>query len=385
MLAYDNGKSAVRVLPGRVVPQSVHRWRTLKPGERGGESTLDPPRQASGGDVTDAVLPPVQLQQGEQEEARDSTSSKGQQNVSAACCGSAGNDSETLGGGSTNLVRKKDVSDQADQADQADQSDHLVNRVAMADPRELRFDEVLECSDPCVLHYPSCGLNWLRDKYHLLGSFPSSWFDGKLPIAPCFHLDARDAIHTHTHRGKEALASPDNGGSVSEGSEGDVEVGGDAEEGGDGGRTLYRKEVMLCPDEHSEEMQAQLEHGVLREIDGPASVIRQALDARGPPGSKIAPGMLPSKAGGARLDSQEEGSRASDDGLDRSPRGSSSTTVTAALHLAGAILPGTAAPPTRPVAEGGGQAGNGDARPAQGPGGGVDNSWILAACARNFL
>jgi len=52
---------------------------------------------------------------------------------------------------------------------------------------------LLRSSLPAILHYVGCGLNWLRDKYEILGSFPDSWLAGTLPIAPSFHLDARDA------------------------------------------------------------------------------------------------------------------------------------------------------------------------------------------------
>ena len=47
---------------------------------------------------------------------------------------------------------------------------------------------------PCVLHYVSCGVFWLRTKYEILGRFEDSWFGGSLPIAPSFHLDARDVV-----------------------------------------------------------------------------------------------------------------------------------------------------------------------------------------------
>lgn len=368
MLAYDNGKSAVRVLPGRVVPQSVHRWRAaaLMSGERQREGALDPPCQASGGDVPDAVFPSVQ-EEGHEGLGSRRTSCTGQQSGSAVCGKNAGSDKGHFGGGPQRPAGGEGGSGQ------------LVNRVAMADPRELRFDEVLECSDPYVLHYPSCGLDWLRDKYRLLGSFPSSWFDGKLPIAPCFHLDARNAIHG----GEGAIVSPDNGDDVS------GRVGGGAT--GDGGRALYRNEVMLCPDEHSEEMQAQLKHGVLREIGGPARVIQQALDARASPGSKVTPEMLLTTAGEARLDSQAEGPSAPRDKpgtkleevVGRNPTDSSSMTMAAALRVAGAMVPEAAATPTAPVAKGGD--GDGNARPAEDFGAGVDNAWILAACAREFL
>lgn len=50
----------------------------------------------------------------------------------------------------------------------------------------------------------TCGCQWFRQKYRMLGNFPSAWFGGKLPIAPSFHLDARDVIHRIT--GQEDLS-----------------------------------------------------------------------------------------------------------------------------------------------------------------------------------
>lgn len=45
----------------------------------------------------------------------------------------------------------------------------------------------------CVLAV-TCGLQWFLQKYRILGDFESAWFGGRLPIAPSFHLDARDAV-----------------------------------------------------------------------------------------------------------------------------------------------------------------------------------------------
>jgi hypothetical protein len=39
-----------------------------------------------------------------------------------------------------------------------------------------------------------CGERWFRSKYLMLGRFPDSWFGGRLPIEPSFHLDARDVV-----------------------------------------------------------------------------------------------------------------------------------------------------------------------------------------------
>ena len=58
---------------------------------------------------------------------------------------------------------------------------------------------------PCVLHYVNCGAFWLRTKYEILGAFADSWFGGSLPIAPSFHLDARDVVGTRDAEALEAF------------------------------------------------------------------------------------------------------------------------------------------------------------------------------------
>lgn len=69
----------------------------------------------------------------------------------------------------------------------------LHRRTALADPRALQLSNLRPCPDHAVLHYVCCGLQWFEDKYSILGDFDSAWFKGRLPIAPSFHLDARDA------------------------------------------------------------------------------------------------------------------------------------------------------------------------------------------------
>lgn len=318
MLAYDNGKSAVRVLPGRIVPQSVHRWRTLNIGERD-SSILEPPSQSVGRRESDTGCGSTTGQRGGVGEG---------------------------GGGSQAQVASTSSPSLSGEADQ------LVNRVAMADPRELRFEEVLACTDPCVLHYPSCGLDWLRDKYGLLGSFPSSWFGGKLPIAPCFHLDARDTVRRGRGDATAATGSNEDG------------VGSERADG-DGVRALYRKEVMLCPKEHSEEMQAQLEHGVLRVISGPARVIENALHAAGSRDTTVsseAEGTCSRNKTGIKDAPAEEAD-------DRK------ILLDAAMRAA----EGAQSPAAASTSDASGAA-DGLNESAQ-----LDNSWILAACAREFL
>lgn len=320
MLAYDNGKAAVRVLPERVVPQSVHRWRALKPEEK----------------------------------------------LRLACS----RDGE--GGG---------------------EAPQLVNRSAMADPRELNFEQVLECVDPCVLHYTGCGFDWLRDKYRLLGNFPSSWFGGKLPIAPCFHLDARDAMRggtaapdeTKSGAMRDGTAAPDEtkSGAMRDGSAASGETNsGATDDEEDRSRELYHREVMLCREKYAEEIRAQLEHGVLRVITGPASVIEQARrDARGSLGSRMTPATAVTIAGSSRPCTETR----KEDGVRDGAQATPVTEVPAAVESAvdgpaprfGAAL-GAAGPGRFPTAI--------DSLDSQGDASsGFESSWILAACARDFL
>lgn len=64
---------------------------------------------------------------------------------------------------------------------------------ALADPRNLDVEGYRECADPCILHFPVCGLAWLRAKYQTLGAFPDSWLGGKVKLPQSFHTDCRDA------------------------------------------------------------------------------------------------------------------------------------------------------------------------------------------------
>mmetsp|Transcript_2839 Transcript_2839/g.3937 ORF Transcript_2839/g.3937 Transcript_2839/m.3937 type:complete len:427 (-) Transcript_2839:214-1494(-) len=73
---------------------------------------------------------------------------------------------------------------------------NLKYRTALTDARKLEFDSIdynLRF-EPCILHYVVCGLFWLETKYKVLGHFDNAWFGGALPIAPSFHLDARDIV-----------------------------------------------------------------------------------------------------------------------------------------------------------------------------------------------
>lgn len=118
-------------------------------------------------------------------------------------------------------------------------------RTAIADPRSLQVSNVLPMSTPCVLHYVTCGFGWLQDKYKILGSFPAHWLGGRLPIAPSFHLDARDAAAADRESGDDSQL-----------------------------RQLYRSQVLFSPEsftgtaserqeQYDAELRQQLDSGVL--------------------------------------------------------------------------------------------------------------------------
>jgi len=65
---------------------------------------------------------------------------------------------------------------------------------AIADPRHLDIANCIKVDDPCILHFPVCGLSWMQDKYSTLGGFADCWLKGGVRIPQCFHLDCRDAF-----------------------------------------------------------------------------------------------------------------------------------------------------------------------------------------------
>lgn len=67
----------------------------------------------------------------------------------------------------------------------------MTSCTALADPRHLDVDGFVDCVDPCILHFPVCGLGWLTSKYRTLGRFPDKWL-GKVNLSESFHKDARD-------------------------------------------------------------------------------------------------------------------------------------------------------------------------------------------------
>lgn len=64
---------------------------------------------------------------------------------------------------------------------------------ALADPRRLDVEGYRDCNDPCILHFPVCGVSWLHAKYRTLGAFSDSWLGGKVKLPASFHSDAREA------------------------------------------------------------------------------------------------------------------------------------------------------------------------------------------------
>lgn len=101
----------------------------------------------------------------------------------------------------------------------------------------------------CILHYPVCGLEWMREKYERLGDFSNVWGgsssgDRAMQIRLCFHTQARDAVMPKTDR--------ENCGSL---------------------RELYESHVMLDLDAHAREWQQQVTAGVCEEIDFVAQLL----------------------------------------------------------------------------------------------------------------
>ena len=121
MLVYDNGKSAVRVLPG-VYAKSVHLW--------GLPDVADDQRGHTRG---------------------------------AAVTNSAGEGSEV--GAETGAAAASEAADLHGNA----RDGKPRSRTALADPRSLNVAALRPCTRPCVLHFVTCGLEWLKDKYEILG------------------------------------------------------------------------------------------------------------------------------------------------------------------------------------------------------------------------
>jgi len=137
---------------------------------------------------------------------------------------------------------------------------------ALADARNMDVEAYRECHDPCILHFPVCGLAWFRSKYKTLGSFPDSWL-GKVKLPACLHSDAREACA----EGDDALTA------------------------------LFRCEVLL---DDVSEADRQIACGVCMRIEDHAILLDAKRTARQPPASSSkakgnAAGPLPLPAGEA--------------------------------------------------------------------------------------
>ena len=47
--------------------------------------------------------------------------------------------------------------------------DDNLYRTNLMDPRHLKIKQFLKTEVPCILHYVTCGMRWLLDKYNILG------------------------------------------------------------------------------------------------------------------------------------------------------------------------------------------------------------------------
>eukprot|EP00753_Platysulcus_tardus_P006617 PLAT14358.1.p1 GENE.PLAT14358.1~~PLAT14358.1.p1 ORF type:complete len:482 (+),score=167.72 PLAT14358.1:39-1448(+) len=147
----------------------------------------------------------------------------------------------------------------------------------MPDARKLDLSTVLPRAPATVLHFPCCGWRWLSSKYAQLGDFEDAWFGGQLPIAPSFHLDARDAF----------------------------------KRGDDAARALFLQQLLAGGSRDGAAVDAQLAAGVCRRLTAVADALpklpprplqllvgeKEALAE--PPRTVDAPGASHARAGGA--------------------------------------------------------------------------------------
>ena len=136
---------------------------------------------------------------------------------------------------------------------------NMPSKTALVDPRALDLSRIRRCSDPCILHYVVCGLQWLKAKYEMLGAFEDAWFGGMLPIAPSFHLDARDAFMatTGSSSANANIAVNKKSGDLSSGNDGRIEA-------------LWREQVVFTDLAVRE---AQLRAGVLLHFERPQRIL----------------------------------------------------------------------------------------------------------------
>ncbi|CAM9404632.1 unnamed protein product [Phaeothamnion confervicola] len=305
MIAYDCGKSAARVAPG-VVPDGVHTWRCGNGGGGGGDSAKVVTVVPAAADVEEGKMEDDKVSGGEAKGTGRNGTMPG--SSSGGSCNNKGG-SCSNGGGSNSSTRGFGIAENGLKSqNMAPSSGRRRCRTALADPRNLRPAEIVCLEHPCVLHYLSCGLMWLRDKYAVLGAFKDAWFGGRLPIAPCFHRDARDALAaaatpavvttaaavgtaatTSVEVVGRAAAAPagENGAAGSSGGGGSGDCGAVDNDGwsrdaiADPIATLFRSQVLLCPRRDEKELERQLRSGVCERNRGPAEAIAAGRRARG--------------------------------------------------------------------------------------------------------
>jgi hypothetical protein len=159
-----------------------------------------------------------------------------------------------------------------------------VSRTAIADPRNLCMNSYLPLpvtTAPCILHYVVCGFAWYCDKYALLGQFDSAWFGGKLPIAPCFHLDSRDAVQQ-----QQQQHSSDTVDTASSSASDNAASSSSSSNSSSAARSLYDAQVAVCSERDAAIIARCLQLGVCERITEPQSVITKAKRDRAAAGSR---------------------------------------------------------------------------------------------------
>jgi hypothetical protein len=160
---------------------------------------------------------------------------------------------------------------------------------ALADPRQMDLRAFVACKDPCILHFVVCGFSWFHDKYTTLGRFADSWYNGRLPIQPCFHTESRDVVmanstvanNNNNDRSSHASSSHGNTVAVSKDAEGRDEAP-EAEEAEEAGvqvmRAFFERQVLFPGSSADEgELERQMGAGVCVRITGAAAVIRLSM------------------------------------------------------------------------------------------------------------
>jgi hypothetical protein len=153
-----------------------------------------------------------------------------------------------------------------------------VSRTALADPRNLCMSGYLPlpAAAPCILHYVVCGYTWFCDKYQLLGQFDSAWFGGRLPIAPSFHLDSRDAVQQQQQQQHNAATTSDTAAAAAASSGATGVSNSGSSSSSSAARSLYDAQVAVCSERDAATIANCLQLGVCERITEPQRVITKA-------------------------------------------------------------------------------------------------------------